>query len=591
MRFIQAGNLINMRQVNLKDRLESAKREFKLFSTLMKHFVVRLFNNDILKFENQKRESLVVLLTILAVSGGVISTVLLLPYLSGKLGYTFDTAWQEKSFFITLSMAFTGIISVINWDNMYLDERDYIYLSGLPVNTSTMYAAKFFSLLVFVGIISLAFNLFSLLVFMSYLGKIVNLNPFYDTGIFTFGFIHLLSSFMANLFVFMTVALVQLFLMLIFKDRWFKRISLVVQAFLLMGFISVFAWFPRVYSLIGQFKGEASSFMFYFPPMWFVGLYEQMVGNYDFVFKPLYYIAGIAVVLLCDIYLAGIPLSLRRFSNASVVSGRASKFRKTAMKGKEKFDSLFLENPLEKAIFYFSLATLNRSRRHRLQLVVSLTLPLAFIATELTVLALTKGWIYFKEVEFFLVAIPSVFYVFLVVGFRVAVLHPIAEEANWIFRITELGSPIYYLRGLKKAFFLMGILPLFFVLFFFYFFCWGFLPALYHSLFAIGAVLLLVESFFMDYSKMPFASGYVPGKANIKAFWFLYTAGFAGFVYLFSKLGIFLLRNPLYYMFYYLAVFALLWLSKQYRRRKLKEFHFVFDEEPEPAMLGLGLDV
>jgi hypothetical protein len=580
-----------MKQANLTDRVESAKREFKLFSTLMKHFVVRLFNNDILKFENQKRESLVVLLTILAVSGGVISTVLLLPYLSGKLGYTFDTAWMEKSFFITLSMAFTGIISVINWDNMYLDEKDYLYLSGLPVNTSTMYAAKFFSLLVFVGIISLAFNLFSLLVFMSYLGKIVNLHPFYDTGVLTFGLIHLMSSFIANLFTFMTVALVQLFLMLLLKGRWLKRISMIAQAFLLMGFISVFAWFPRVYSLTAQFKGDASSFMYYFPPMWFVGFYEQMVGNYDFIFKPLYYIAGIAVVLLCDLYLAGIPLSLRRFSNASVVSGSASKLRKKAVELKEQFDSRFLENPLEKAIFYFSLAALSRSRRHRLQLVVSLTLPLAFIATELTVLALTKGWIYFKETGFFLVAIPSVFYVFLVVGFRMAVLHPIAEEANWIFRITELSSPIFYLRGLKKAFFMIGILPLFFVLFLFYYSCWGFLPALYHSLFAVGAALLLVEGFFIDYSKMPFASGYVPGKANIKAFWFLYTAGFAGFVYLFSKVGILLLKNPLYYMFYYSAVAVLLWLARRYRYRKLKEFRFVFDEEPEPAMLGLGLDV
>lgn len=591
MGFENAGIWTKRKRVNFKDRTEPVKREFKLFSTLMKHFVVRLFNNDILKFENQKRESLVVLLTILAVSGGVVSTALLMPYVGGMLGYTFDTAWKEKSFFITLSMAFTGIISVINWDNMYLDEKDYLYLSGLPVKTSTMYAAKFSSLLVFVGIISLAFNLFSLLVFMSYLGKIVNLNPFYDTGILKFGLIHLVSSFMANLFVFMAVASIQSLLMILLEARWFKRISVIVQALLLMSFISVFAWFPRIYSSMGDFKGSVSSFMFYFPPMWFVGFYEQMVGNYDFIFKPLYYIAGIAVVLLCDLYLAGIRLSFRRFSRASVVSGRASKLSKTAAGIKERFDSRFLDNPLEKAIFYFSLATLGRSRRHRLQLVVSLALPLAFVATELTVLALTKGWVYFKDMGFFLVAVPFVFYVFLVVGFRVVVLHPVVEEANWVFRITELNSPIYYLRGLKKAFFFVGMLPLFCALFFFYYFCWGFMPALYHSLFALGAAFLLVEIFFMDYSKMPFASGYVPGKANIKTFWFLYTAGFAGFVYLFSKLGILLLRNPLYYMVYFAAVATLLWLARQYRHRKLKEFRFVFEEEPEPAMLSLGLDV
>lgn len=567
------------------------KRELMQFFVLLKHFTVRLLNNDILKYENQKRESLIVLLTILAVAGGLVSTVLLMPYVGGMLGYTFDTAWIEKSFFITLSMAFTGIISVINWDNMYLDEKDYLYLSGLPVKTNTLYAAKFFSLLVFVGMISMALNIFSILVFTLYLGKIVNLTPFYDTGVFEFGLVHLVSSFMANLFVFMLVALIQSLLMTLLDTRRFKKVSMVVQAFLLMGFISVFAWFPKVYSSIDTFKESVSSFVYYFPPMWFVGFYEQMVGNYDFVFKPLYYIAGIAVVLVCDLYLLGIPLSFRRFSRASVVTGRGSKLSGPAARLKGWFDSRFLEHPLEKAIFYFSLTTLGRSRRHRLHLVVSLALPSAFVVTELTVLALTRGWDYFKSFDILLAGVPYVLYVFLVVGFRTVVLHPVMEEANWIFRMTELNSPVYYLRGLKKAFFFVGALPLFVLLFLFYIFCWGVMPALYHSLSAFAASFLLFELFFVNYYKMPFSSGYVPGKANIKAFWFLYLGGFAAWVYFLSKLGIFLLDNPLYYFIYYIGIYVLLHLVRKYRYRKLKGFRFVFDEEPEPAMLSLGLDV
>lgn len=579
-----------MKRLNINDNLGLVKREFLQFSILLKHFVVRLLNNDIIKYENQRRESLIVLLTILAVSGGLVSTVLLMPYVGGMLGYTFDTAWIEKSFFITLSMAFTGIISVINWDNMYLDEKDYLYLSGLPVKTNTLYAAKFFSLLVFVGIISLALNLFSILIFTLYLGKIVNLNPFYDTGVFGFGFIHLVSSFMANLFVFMLVALIQSILMTLLDIRRFKKVSMVVQAFLLMGFISVFAWFPKIYSSIDTLKESASSFVYYFPPMWFVGFYEQMVGNYDFVFKELYYIAGFAVVLLCNIYLLGIPLSFRRFSRASVVSGRPSKFSGVTVRLKGLFDSRFLEHPLEKAIFYFSLSTLGRSRRQRLHLVVYLALPMAFVVTEITVLALTQGWDYFRSFDILLVAVPFVLYVFLVVGFRTVVLHPVVMEANWVFRMTELNSPLYYLRGLKKAFFFVGALPLFVLLFLFYIFCWGVIPALYHLLSVFAASFLLFELFFINYDKMPFASGYVPGKANIRAFWFLYLGGFAAWVYLLSKLGIFLLANSLYYIIYYLGIYVLLYLVRMYRYRKLKDFRFVFDEEPEPVMLSLGLD-
>jgi hypothetical protein len=126
------------------------KAEFQQFLVLLRHFLLRLFNNDILKFEDQRRESMIMMLTFFLAGGGIIAAFILMPYLLAMLGYTSETAWVEKTLFMTLSMAFTGIISVINWNNMFLDEKDYLYLSGLPIKTNTLFTAKFFSLLAFV---------------------------------------------------------------------------------------------------------------------------------------------------------------------------------------------------------------------------------------------------------------------------------------------------------------------------------------------------------------------------------------------------------------------------------------------------------
>jgi hypothetical protein len=116
-------------------------------------------------------------------------------------------------------------------------------------------------------------------------------------------------------------------------------------------------------------------------------------------------------------------------------------------------------------------------------------------------------------------------------------------------------------------------------------------PAFFHSLFSAATAWLFLEIFFINYEKMPFVSGYVPGKANIKYFWALYLVGFAVYTQAFSVLGLFLMKNPVFYIIYYIVAADVLYLIGRYRARRNRTFSFVFDEEPEPAMLSLGFDL
>jgi hypothetical protein len=574
----------------LKRNLLSIDKETRHFLTLFKHFVIRLFNNDILKFENQRRENLAILLSFLIVGGGLVSFVILWPYLKAAPGFTSETAWIEKTFFITLSMAFTGIISVITWDNMFLDERDYLYLSGLPVKTGTLFSAKFFSLMVFVGLLTAALNFVPLFIFTFYLGEAVNVNPFYNTSIFEFAFVHLLSAFMANLFVFLSVASIQSVLMMVSDAKRFKKVSMIVQSLLLIGFVSVLIWFPQMAASIAGLRDSYSSFIYYFPPMWFTGFYEQLIGNYDYVFKKQFYTAAVSITLLIDIYILSMPLSFKRFSRSTVNSSINGRLNSSGNGLKRWFDRVVLKHPVQRAMFYFSLAAVSRSRKHKLQLSTAIALPLTFTISEVVVLSVSKGPAYLHQVQPFLVALPFVIYFFLVAGFRIMVLHPVNAGAGWIFRMTETREPSHYLAGVKKVFYLLVIMPVFLLLFLFYLYFWGFPAALFHSLFSTAAACLMLETAFIGYNKMPFVSTYVPGKARLRELWVLYLAGFALYIVFFTWLGSLMLRNPLLYIAYYLFVFDAFFLVRRYRRKRNRSFDFVFDEEPEPAMLSLGLD-
>jgi hypothetical protein len=558
------------------------------FYVLLRHFVLRMFNNDIIKYENQGRERVIVVLAILTMAGGYITHKLLVGYLFPALsGVGIDTIWVKKTIFLTLTMALTGIITVFSWENIFPDRKDYMNLLVLPVKMKTLFAAKFFSLLIFVGLLSAAFNIFSLFIFTFYLAPLAKVNLFY------FGFSHLFTNFLANLFVFLAAACIQGIFTILLKNRILVKLSNIIQAVLLVGFISIIVWLPQINSFLPTAKEKLSSFFYYFPPIWFTGIYEKMTGSSDVVFIPHVLIAVTAIIITTALYLVSFPISCKRFLSSWSTSGRKKSPLVQGMSrfARRSFDSIFLRHPVQRGIFYFVCQALKRSRKHQLQLVTYMALPTAYIMADLVYFRTRSGWSYFRAPNFFLVGASLIFYFFLAAGLRMIVRHPIMLRANWIFQMTEIKDKKHYLKGLKKAvLFLLG-LPLFIGLFIFYLYCWGFRLALFHSLYSAAIFLLLVEVFFNTYKKIPFAGEFEPGKPNLKIYWPLILGGFLEWLVLFSNIGLILLHWPKYYILFFLVIFVLHWglVSRRYREYKNEEFGFIYEEEPRELMLSLNL--
>ncbi|MCP4219296.1 MAG: hypothetical protein GY765_31975, partial [bacterium] len=442
------------------------------------------------------------------------------------------------------------------------------------------------SLLFFIGILSAAFNVIGLFIFVLFLENLLTVNPFY------FGFTHIVTGFLANLSVFLIVACLRSVFTLFSRNRLLRKLAGTIQPVLLMGFVSVLVWFQYIYPQMAELRAGGSSFMLWFPSMWFNGLYETMLGAGGELVTRQFYMALAALLLPLTIYLAGFPITFKRFITQTNSVRKKVTFAKLRGFYRKILHAVFLRNPLQRGVFYFMLHTLKRSRKHKLQMAIYMALPVSYILTQLVYRYMSEGVVCFNKQDGFLVSVSLIFYFFLAVAIWMTVRHPADIKANWIFKLTESADKHHYLSGLQKAliFFLGG--PAVLVLFIFYSLCWGVLPALYHSLYSLVIFIMLLELFFMNHNKIPLAAVCDPGKPNIKRNWPLYIAGFLQYIVTFSFLGEVMLAEPSNYIPFFISIFSLIGALILRRRRNYKEigYRFIYDEdEPEEVMLSLNL--
>jgi hypothetical protein len=551
---------------------------------LIRHFFIRFLNNELIKYSSERSEHLIFAVVLFAFSGGIISNHLLKKYLVAARILEDIHPWQVETSFLTIMMALMGIICVVIWDNIFLDKQDFFNLLVLPVSTGKLFLAKFLSMLMFVGTLSVLFVFTSTLVFTIYLSPTLSVNPFY------FGLVFFMTSFLANLFIFLLVATIQGIIMVLFSRLSLHKVLIYAQLLLVGGFLSVFVWYPKIFPKLSQFRDRFSSFIDYFPPLWFTGLLNKLLSSEDAFFTKLMHTSVAALVLLLVIYFLSMFIILKKYLKSSPLIKTRTKFSKSLFFLRNIFYALVLRHPTQAAVFHFTIKTLRRNMKHKLQLALVMIIPVGLVITTLIYGYIDKKFAYFKEINSFLISIPVLLYIFLIPGLKMVIKTPVVFEANWIFRMTEKKEKKHYLAGFKKALFFYAIFPLFILLLLFYSFIWGFKLAIYHSFFGITIAWLLMETFFIKYRNMPFASNCLPYKANLKYSWFIYLFLFSLYLTNMTALGIFLIKNPIYYIIFYVAAFIILIVLKLYRYKTKEEFNFIYDEEAEPVLLSLNLD-
>ncbi len=570
-------------------RMASLTGRPKQVLVLTRHFFERLFQNEIFPFEEQMKEKVIVLLALLVVLGGHVSNSILMRYMFVPDN---GSSWLEKCFFISFFMALLAFATVLEWDVIFLDKKDFSNLRPLPIPLRTILFSKFLSFLLFIGLFSAAANALAIFVVAFYLPQWRSQSPLMLPRYMA---VHLISALAANFFAFFFFVFLEALLMAFLSARLFQKLSLYIRFILLAGLIFLMMVFVvdsvsvgKTFSALTVYKDSRSPMILAFPPMWFVGLYEVLLGSHDPLYSKLAWLAVAGMLTVALLYFAAMVISynrhLRKTLEAEKKPAHLRPLRNTLSTA---WNRLFLRNSIQRAVFHFFGQTLRNSAMHKFQLAGYLATALGLI-----LILLNSQPAAFRNMTTSnknLLAVPLILSIALLLGVRGIVNVPLAAEANWIFRLTEAESKQHYFIGLKKAVVAFTIIPLFGILLVFFGILWGWAYSLWHCLYGMAVALWLMEFLFWKYGKLPFACLTVPGKARLHMLWWAYAIAILVFISLLSRLEKTLFQNLPDFPYVIAAMLTLVLLMEISQRLFVyRKIQIIYEEEPEPALIGLN---
>src|SRR5512134_2483269 len=119
------------------------------FGRLVEHFFAGFLDNDLLSSsEAGMHATLTQIIALVAAPGCIYSLFLIRRYAVFGYRESVGTTWPDKVVLLSFAMIFTGLLSVIEWDALFPDRRDYQLLVPLPITTRLLFASKLSSVLV-----------------------------------------------------------------------------------------------------------------------------------------------------------------------------------------------------------------------------------------------------------------------------------------------------------------------------------------------------------------------------------------------------------------------------------------------------------
>jgi hypothetical protein len=571
----------------LSARMIRIRGEFVQFGILTRHFFGRLFRNDIVDFEDEMKARLVAVLSVLAVIIGWSSQMLLFNY-----NFTPDVniSWQEKNYLFILIMILFGIVTLLEWEMLFPDRQDFVNLTPLPVRLRTVFGAKLASFIVFIGLFSAAMNSISSVVFSFYLAQWRS-----NSLIFVLRHIvaHLLSSFAACFCMFFACVFINFLLMAVLPSAFYRRISLLVRllliaffVFLLLSFLAAPESLGGAIRSLARLKDHGSPLFFRIPSLWFVGLYEVILGTKDPSFIILAKTAGLALALSIGAFGLACALSYFKHVRATLETAkgprRLPRLRESASGIMQK---AIFRSPEERAISDFFSKTIRSSPRHRVVLANYVAFGGALVM--LTIVANRRNLGALTADSPFFLAQSLLLDMVLLFGIRAVAGLPAAFESHWVFRATESARKDRYVSGLKKVILLKWFLPLATLIFLSHLWLWAdWRSAFNHAVFGLVISGLGIEALFFRFRKIPFASSYVPGKLKLQTRAIPYLFGCIALLAVLAFIERGLLKSPSYFWIFFIVSTAAWLLLRMDSARFIKANPLIYEEEPEPAMIG-----
>ena len=390
---------------------------------LTAHFFRRFFDNDTVQPEGDTQTTVARAIAFVAVPG-----LMAAFWMINK--YKWLPAWDRmdvRCFFVVYSFVIMGAVAVFEWEMLFPDKLDFLVLTPLPIRPMQMFAAKAAALAGFLGIFLLATNVGGTgLLSSNWLGP---LWPQVKA--------HFVATMLAGLFAELLFLAIGGVMLCVLSARMFRIASPLLQMLAVMALaLLLFAYLRFTGSIPVLLQQEPLGAARWLPPLWFLGLYEEMLsGRAAPAFAPVmagYAVRGLAIA--AGIVVVTYPLAwarVRRMTVEGVTRGRGKRSRWT-----EWLTTEVVRRPGERAVFHFIGQTMARNNRYQVYLAIYCGVGLALAASSAVSITEAHGAMRLGLSDYGLHAVMPMLIFWTIAGLRVAFAFPVNLQAGWIFRVT-----------------------------------------------------------------------------------------------------------------------------------------------------------
>jgi len=510
------------------------------FLALVRAFLARFFENEITAGAHDLKAALFWLIALLAIPGAVAPALLGLASLQTGVGPPDPSTWgwamiaryegvevlrqlsrADKTLYLGFAMMAAGILSAVTWSGLLVDRRDGLVLGVLPVRPFSLIGAKLAAIVVYVCLVSVAMHGLASMSFGSFLAA-SNTVGFALRGILA----HFVASCAAGAFVCLSVVAIQGLTLAIVGPRAFTRVSPILQAALVglvvLGLVTLPVVSASVVDTLKQSGAHARPWILLTPPLWFLGLYEWVLGTSDPVLLHLASTAGLGMAVVLATIAVAYPLACRRLLvNAVEHAGGFGRVGRWAVLA--RLVALASgRQPEVRAVSQYFLSTIGRVGQHRFVLAIAIGAATAWGLPSWMSLASALP----PEPRIDLLSLPITAMLFVLVGLRLAASLPSDLPAAWVFEV-HAPSREDIRQALERTMFAMGVVPVALLSATVYGYLWGWQPALLHAGCALAIGAALTEAVLWRFDAMPCATPWEPPSGHLRKWWPAYLFGFA----------------------------------------------------------------
>jgi hypothetical protein len=516
---------------------------------LARAFLERFFENEITARSTDLRSSFFWLIGILGAPGVFMAVMMSWTWEGVFLSRGFEAvgraAWPDKTLYLGLSMVVTGLLVSVVWSALLLDRRDASILGVLPLRPRTILEGKLIALAIYTVLVLVGMHAAASIAFGAILGTHGSLAYVLRNIV-----AHLTAATLASLFVFVVACAAQSVCLLVLGPRLFARLSPLLQTLLVALALTSLLALPTVVSSVSPtlehagvvplndgllFGGSRVSarvdlasrvkpWIMDTPVVWFLGLYEWLLGAADPVLTALARMAVIATGAATALVLVVYPLAYRRLL-VETVAGTARVSSMTRLSA--LIPGCTARRPQTRAAVQFLLATAGRMERHRLTIALACGAAAAF-ALPLFVNSRSAAGVVSVLARVEWLSLPLSTMLFLAVGSRIVASLPSELQATWLFASID-PDPRRGRSGVFRLILGLCVIPMAIAGGVLGWWVGGPDLAVAHGALSLAAGLILTEALLYQFGGMPCSRPWSPENASVRKFWPLYLLAFVVF--------------------------------------------------------------